>query len=174
MVASLAQRRWRALVGYAYLLTGSVAEAEDLVQDALVKVVLRGRAGTDLYEAEAYARQAVLTVFLDGQRRRTRWARIAPVLDHEHRSRSGTDPGPGVAAKVDLHAALARLSARERACVVLRHLEDLSVAETAERLGVSQGAVKKYTSTAMARLEGTLGPVSAPSETSAIEGSVTR
>ncbi|MCU1432319.1 MAG: polymerase, sigma-24 subunit, subfamily [Actinotalea sp.] len=73
---------------------------------------------------------------------------------------SGDSRGAGgaVASRVDLHAAPATLPARERACVVLRHLEDLSVAETAERLGVRPGAVKKYTSTAMARLEGTLGP----------------
>lgn len=44
VVATLARERWGALVGYAYLLTGSIGDAEDLVQDALVKVVVRGAA----------------------------------------------------------------------------------------------------------------------------------
>lgn len=55
--------------------------------------------------------------------------------------------------------ALAGLSPRERACVVLRHLEDLGVAETADLLGISTGAVKRYTSDGIERLEARVGPV---------------
>ena len=169
-VEALAQERWAALVGYAHLLTGSRADAEDVVQDALVKVVLRGRAGVDLDAAEAYARRAILTVFLDRDRRRRRWARASTAqMPADH----GRDPAGPTAARLDLQAALALLSPRERACVVLRHLEDLSVAETAAHLGVSTGAVKKYTSTAMARLEATLGPLETH-ETAAVDRTVNR
>ena len=53
--------------------------------------------------------------------------------------------------------ALAALSPRERACVVLRQMEDLSVVETASALGLSEGAVKRYTSDGLARLNAALG-----------------
>jgi DNA-directed RNA polymerase specialized sigma24 family protein len=68
-VAALARERGRALVGYAYLLTGNLRDAEDLVQDALVKTMVRARSGVDLDAAEAYVRRAVLTTFVDGHRR---------------------------------------------------------------------------------------------------------
>lgn len=158
VVAELATHRWRALVGYAYLLTGSMTDAEDVVQETLVKVVVRARGGSDLHAAEAYARQAVLTVFLDRTRRSTRWRARRHMLRPDAQ-RHVPDPALGTARSLDVRAALALLSPRERACVVLRHVEDLSVAETAERLGVSPGAVKRYTSDAVARLETLLGPI---------------
>lgn len=58
--------------------------------------------------------------------------------------------------RVVLGDALAGLTARQRACVVLRHLEGLSVAETATTLGVSHGTVKSTTSDALARLRSRL------------------
>ena len=57
----------------------------------------------------------------------------------------------------DVVDALGRLTPRQRACVVLRHLEDLSVAQTADQLGLSQGAVKRYTSEAAATMQRLLG-----------------
>ena len=57
----------------------------------------------------------------------------------------------------DVVRALAALSPRERACVVLRQMEDLSVVETASALGLSEGAVKRYTSDGLARLNAALG-----------------
>lgn len=53
----------------------------------------------------------------------------------------------------DLRSALAMLSPRQRACVVLHYYEDLSVAQVAEVLGCAPGAVKRYLSDARARLE---------------------
>lgn len=158
-VAALARERGRALVGYAYLLTGSVRDAEDLVQDALVKTMLRSRSGLDLDVAEAYVRRTVLTTFVDGHRRLRRWRDAVPRLGHE-----STVPVPDtadrVSAQVDVRAALSTLPRRERACVVLRYYDDLPVADIAETLGVSVGSVKRYLSTGTRRLEGLLGPVS--------------
>ena len=69
------------------------------------------------------------------------------------RSSHDDDRLPGA----DVVRALATLSPRERACVVLRQMEDLSVVETASALGLSEGAVKRYTSDGLARLNAQLG-----------------
>jgi RNA polymerase sigma-70 factor (ECF subfamily) len=158
VVAALARDRGQALVGYAYLLTGSVKDAEDLVQDALVKTVLRARSGLTVEIAEAYVRRAVLTTFIDGHRRLRRWRDAVPRLGHES-TLPVPDTADRVTAQVDVRAALATLPRRERACVVLRYYEDLPLAEIAETLGVSVGAVKRYLSNGTHRLEGILGAV---------------
>ncbi len=152
----IVRTRRRALVGYAYLLTGDVAEAEDLVQDALFRTFRRGRAATDFALAESYVRRAVLSGFLDGTRRRRRWDGVRHLL-------APPDPAdrvePVVEARVDVVEALGVLAPRERACVVLRHFSDLTVRDVAERLSLSEGTVKRYLSDANAKLTARLGPL---------------
>ena len=72
----LVQVRGHALVRYATYLTGDRRQAEDLVQDALVRAFGRTRPLRDAAAAETYVRQAILSVFLDGHRRRTRWVAV--------------------------------------------------------------------------------------------------
>lgn len=57
----------------------------------------------------------------------------------------------------DVANALARLSPRQRACVVLRFYEDLPVRDIADQLGCSEGSVKRHLSDAMKRMAATLG-----------------
>ena len=155
----LVRTRGAALVGYAYLLCGDRREAEDLVQDALVKTFVRGRAGLRADSAEAYVRRAVLTTYVDGFRRRQRWAAVRHLLAHDDvRDARGSTEAP-VADRVDVAAALRALSPRERACVVLRFYEDLTVAGIAEALSLSEGAVKRYLSDGVRRMEAQLGPM---------------
>lgn len=145
----LARTRGPALVGYGYLLTGELHAAQDLVQDALVRTFARHRAGADAERLESYVRQAMLNIYRDAYRKRRTWFGVRPLVAE----RAVYGPPDVVAAeKVDVHNALARLSPRERACVVLRHYEDLTVPEIAARLDVSEGAVKRYLSDARARL----------------------
>jgi RNA polymerase sigma-70 factor (sigma-E family) len=159
VVESLIATRGRALTGYAYLLCGNLDDAEDLVQDALVKTFSRRRAGLELDSAEAYVRRSILTVYLDGWRRRGRWA----ARRHLAAGPSASD-GPEVPTgdRLDVVAALRRLPRQQRACVVLRFYEDLTVAEIAQRLAVSEGAVKRYLSMGVHSLEGVLGPIQPP------------
>ncbi|MDF2807161.1 MAG: hypothetical protein K0S43_2107 [Cellulosimicrobium sp.] len=154
----IVRARRRALVGYAYLLTGDVADAEDLVQEALFRTFRRGRAATDFALAESYVRRAVLTGFLDGTRRRRRWDGVRHLLAPP----APTDLlEPAVEARVDIVGALSVLTPRERACVVLRYFSDLTVRDVAERLSLSEGTVKRYLSDANAKLAARLGPVRA-------------
>ena len=143
VLEEVVRTRRGALVGYANLLVLDRAEAEDLVHEALVRTFARRRALPDARAAEAYVRSAIRTVFLDTARRRGRWGERVHLLVRD-------DPGRGpddiAVAGLDVRAALRALPPRERACVVLRHLDDLTVADVAAELGLSQGAVKRYLS----------------------------
>lgn len=156
----LVRERGQALVGHAYLLTGDVRDAEDLVQDALVKV-FSGRRGADQVDsAEAYVRRAIHTLYIDGFRRRRHWASIrhlTAVREDSPPDGPHAPPELVVGNRLALAQALATLSPRERTCVVLHHVEDLPVAEIADRLGLSTGAVKRYLSDARAALRTHLG-----------------
>lgn len=149
----LARERGPALVGYAFLLTGDLHAAQDLVQDALVSTFSR-RQRDDVEFVEAYVRRAILNTYLNSRRRNQRW-RDRMHLVAQDESHGG--PEAIVADRADVHAALARLSPRERACVVLRHFEDLTVHEIALRLELSEGAIKRYLSDARHRLAPMLG-----------------
>jgi len=154
----LARERGEALTRYAYLLTGETAAAQDLVQDALVKVLVRARAGTDVEALEAYVRTAIATLFVDGHRRRRTWVSRRHLLVEDDLAHG---PETGDADRLDLRAALATLGRQERAAVVLRYYEDLTVPEIADRMGLAQGTVKRYLANAVRRLEQRLGPVAA-------------
>jgi RNA polymerase sigma-70 factor (ECF subfamily) len=155
-MSTLARERGKALTGYAYLLTGDLAAAEDLVQDALIKTFLRRRTALVVDAAEGYVRRAILTTFIDDGRRRRRWDERRHLLAREETA-DGAEAS--VTEHADVQAALRALSPQQRACVVLRFYDDLTVPEIADRLGLAAGTVKRYLSLAMAHLEGLLGPV---------------
>jgi len=157
VLATLARERGRALFGYAYLLTGQAHAAEDLVQEALVRTFARRRAGFTPDDAEAYVRRAILTTFLDDARRRQRWSGVRHLLGRH--DEPALDPAPAVGAVLDVRAALATLAPQERAAAVLRWCEDLTVPEVAARMGLADGTVKRYLSTAGHKLEALLGPL---------------
>ncbi len=148
-LARFARERGPALTGYARLLTGDLASAEDLVQEGIVRAWSRRRTGADIAWLEAYVRRAILNAYLDQYRReRKRRERIRLVPRDEH----PTSPETTAVDRADIEAALGRLSPRERACTVLRYYDDLTVPEIAHRLGVSEGSVKRYLSDAARRL----------------------
>ena len=130
-----------ALLRTAYLLTGQHADAEDLVQAALIKAVPHWRKISD--NPEPYVRRILARESVSRWRRR-RWREIAsddlPETAHHD---------PDTAAKEDLRRALASLAPRQRAVIVLRYFEDLSEAETADALDVAVGTVKSQTRDAL-------------------------
>ncbi len=155
-LADLVRERGSALVGHAFLLCGDRREAEDLVQDALVKVFAGRRRGVD--NLEGYVRAAVLSTYLDRYRRRRRWAGLRHLVGQPERL---VAPDEAAVEREDLTVALRALPPRERACVVLRFYEDLTVAQIAEVLSLAPGSVKRYLSDGIRRLEDTLGPLPA-------------
>lgn len=149
VVTELVAERGEALLRYATLLCGRRDDAADLVQDALVKTFGRLRNGFGVESAEAYVRRAILTTYIDRGRRITRWRGIAPL---EYRPDVLPAATPEVDLRLDLHEELAKLSPRERACLVLRYYDDLKVDDIAATLGISSGAVKRYLSDGLARM----------------------
>ena len=155
-MAALTAERGAALKRYAFLLCGNDADADDLVQEALVRAFAwPGR--HQAAEAEAYVRRILLNRFLDTRRRHRSWLKIRARL-------RGGDPVPdqagAVAAHADVRAALAGLSRRQRACAVLRYYEDLTIPQIAAVLGCSPGTVKRHLSEAHDRLARALaGPL---------------
>jgi RNA polymerase sigma-70 factor (sigma-E family) len=138
------EQLWRA----AWLLTGDAHRADDLVQTALLKAWPRWDRITSRGEPEAYVRRILYTTYLAWWRRR--WTGEVPTAVLPDAASRAVTPVDDDA--VDLAAALARLSRGQRAVVVARFFDDLSVAETARRLAVSEGTVKSQTARALAAL----------------------
>lgn len=146
----LMECRYAALLAYAAMLTaGDRASAEDIVHDAVIRVFSRGRGFDSIAHAEAYTRRAIMTVFLDRGRTRARLARtFARIAERDE-----TPERTGAVDDADhVRGLLASLSPRERACVVLRYYDDLSLAEIGETLGIAVGSVKRYLADASARM----------------------
>jgi len=159
-LTTVALERGPALVGYAYLLTGDLDSARDLVQEALVRVYGRPRTASDLAWVEAYLRRVILNTYLDACRRDRAWGRVRHLfVAPEAGPPEDADPAARTADQVDVQAALQTLTARERACVVLRFYDDLTVSGVADRLGISEGAAKRYLSDGVRRLGAVLGEV---------------
>ncbi|HEY3530580.1 MAG TPA: SigE family RNA polymerase sigma factor [Nocardioides sp.] len=133
----------------AYLMCGDWSLASDFVQEALIRVYrhwprLRGDA-----EARAYARKAVVSVVIDAKRRRS--STEVPV-DEIHDT-GGPDDADRSADRELLTRCLAQVPARQRACLVLRYYDDLSVSEVAAVLGISEGTVKSQTARGLETLQ---------------------
>jgi RNA polymerase sigma-70 factor (sigma-E family) len=133
----------------AYLLCGDWDQASDHVQEGLIRVYVAWPRLTRAGREYAYARKAVVSAFLDHARRRS--STEVPAEPDRNVS-SGQDVAESVAVRAALMSALADLPLRQRACVVLRYFDDLSIADTAAVLGCSEGTVKSQTSRALASL----------------------
>jgi DNA-directed RNA polymerase specialized sigma24 family protein len=79
-LADLAGGRGAALKRHAFLLCGNDAQADDLVQEALVRAFIRPRRVPGPGAAEAYVRVIMVNLFIDAARRHARWSRVAPLL----------------------------------------------------------------------------------------------
>jgi RNA polymerase sigma-70 factor (sigma-E family) len=138
----------------AYLLTGDRSLAEDLVQDAFVKLAGRFADLRDPGAFEAYLRKTVVNL-ARMHFRRTR-------LERAYLQRQNREPGPNatlpdVAAYEEMKRALLSLPHRQRAALVLRYYEDLSEAQIAEVLRCRPGTVKSLLSRGVRGLRAHIG-----------------
>lgn len=135
---------WRRHLRLAVLLTGDRWQAEELLQDSLVKMYERWRKLSKHDDLHAYLRRALANNNTSMWRRRRRENLVADVPDRA--SPAGADSG------VEAKRALMALPPRQRAVVVLRLYEDLSERQVAQVLGCSVGTVKSQYARALDKL----------------------
>jgi RNA polymerase sigma-70 factor (sigma-E family) len=140
------RERYGEVVRSMRLLTGDHARAEELTQEAFARACRHWRRVRTLDRPVAWV---YVTATNEARREWRREQRAAsnvtppPVVD---------DKAGRVATTVDVQAALAQLTARQRAAVVLRYVADLPIAEIAEVMGCASGTVKATLHQALAHM----------------------
>jgi RNA polymerase sigma-70 factor (sigma-E family) len=136
------------LLRMAYVLTRNLADAEDLLQAALAKTYQAWDRIEDRNAIDGYVRRAMVNTHISWWRRR----RVEEYPTDEIPDRAVSDYAADSELSDAVRRALDRLPSRMRAAVVLRYCEDMSEAQVAEVLGISQGTVKSTVSRAVAKL----------------------
>jgi len=137
----------------AYLLCGDWDRAEDIVQDTLTRLYVPWRRASRADSVDAYVRRSLVNAYLSEGRRPWRRERPTEFLPET----AYADPASSTDDRDDLRRALASLGASQRAVVVLRYWDDLSIEQTADALGCSTGNVKSQAARGLARLREVLG-----------------
>jgi RNA polymerase sigma-70 factor (sigma-E family) len=144
-------------VRLAFLLTHDRATAEDVAQEAFIRVAGRFRHLRSASSFDAYLRRTVINLCMS-HHRRERVARR--YLRREAERADGREPSespPDVETRDELRAAMAALPDRQRAALALRFYLDLSEQQTADTLGCSVGAARSLVFRAMETLRERIG-----------------
>lgn len=144
VVAHLYRTEYAAMVRLAGLLTGERDLGEEIAQDAFARLF---EVAARVDNPSAYLRTTVVNLSRSKIRRfviRRRHLPAAPA--------ASPSPEAGVASRLDLRMALAKLPARQREAVVLRYYGDLTDNQVSAAMGISAGAVKSHLHRAVAAL----------------------
>ena len=158
--AELIEAHEKVALRLAWLLTGNPADAEDAVQNGLVKAFF----ALDRFRPEAQLRPWLLRIVAnearEGRRSKTRRARLAVRLSEQQPvGNAAPSPQAAVVAAEErdrVLTAVEQLSERDRSVIVCRYFLDLSEQETACVLSIRRGTVKSRCSRALERLRGLL------------------
>jgi len=151
---TLYRAHYRSLVRLASLLVRDASTAEEVVQDSFVALQAAWWRIRDANKAFAYLRQAVINRSRAVLRRRAVADRYAPKSSPDVPSaEQGAMPQLECSAVI---SALRALPRRQCEALVLRYYGDLSVAQVAAAMGISQGAVKTHNSRALSSLRSAL------------------
>ncbi|WP_306214815.1 SigE family RNA polymerase sigma factor [Actinoplanes sp. RD1] len=141
--------RGKALLRFAYVLSGDAHLAEDLVQEVLARLHRRWDRIAAMDNVEAYVRTAIVRQFLSWRRRRAyREAVLADVPEPAGRG----DPQQHVAARDQMWQLLRGLPRAQRAVLVLRFYCDLPDDEIASLLGCGRSTVRSQAARALTRM----------------------
>jgi RNA polymerase sigma-70 factor, sigma-E family len=140
------------LLRMAHNLAGNPADAEDLLQAALIKTYLAWDRINDRRAIDGYVRRAMVNINISWWRRR----KLEEYPSDEIPEVPAPDSAVHGRAFELLEQALDRLPTRQRTAIMLRYYEDMTEPEIAEALGISIGTVKSTVSRAMAKLRGDL------------------
>jgi RNA polymerase sigma-70 factor, ECF subfamily len=143
--------RERMVLAAAWRLLGSVDDARDAAQEVFLRLFRQWPRLPADARIEAWLYRVTVNVCFDVRARRRATVEVPDDL---------TNQSPGAQAEIEarerrdmLIAALARLPERERTAIVLREIEELSTAEVAEAMGVSEATVRSQISMGRARLK---------------------
>ncbi len=147
----------------AFLLTGDLHTAEDLLQSAYARVLPRWQQVGRYDNPDAYVRRVMVSIRTSWWRRlRDREVLTGQLPQHQEQPGVGAAPGRDLAVDEgtldQVLRALRTLPRRQQVAVVLRHYCDLSEAETAAVMGISVGGVRSQASRGLAALRITLTP----------------
>lgn len=148
---AFARARVPELLRLGYTLTGDMALAEDLVQEALVRLAASWRRVRKVDDYEGYVRVTMVRLSVSWWRRRRR--EILSPAPRESAERDETWLGDDAARA---WSALAALPPRQRAVLTLRYRDDLDNQQIATLLGCSVGTVKSQASRALATMRATV------------------
>ena len=145
-VSALWRQHYRNMVRLAFLLTGSQAHAEDLVQDAFVSLQRRRR---PILDPLAYLRTCVVN-------RCRRW-RGREAMARARTVWRPTESGP-LDVSDDVADAVGRLPYKQRVAIVLRFHEDLSYAQIAEAMGCPVATARSHVHRGLVQLREMIEP----------------
>jgi RNA polymerase sigma-70 factor (sigma-E family) len=146
--------RGRALLRFAYVLSGDAHLAEDLVQEVLGRLHRRWDRITAMDNAEAYVRTAIVRQFLSWRRRRSAGEAVVAEVPEP----AGLDePQQRVLARDQMWQLLAGLPRAQRAVLVLRFYCDLADADIAALLDCRETTVRSQAARALARMRTMIG-----------------
>lgn len=158
LVVELFRTEGRSLVRLARLFVDDRDAAEDIVQEAFLRLARHAGKIESIDRAPAYLRSIVLNLARDHNRR--------GLVSLRHRAAAGrevdvVDDVGDQLARTEEHRvvleAVRKLPTRQRDCITLKYFEELSLAEIAATLGVSINSVKTHLLRAMAALDEKLG-----------------
>jgi RNA polymerase sigma-70 factor (sigma-E family) len=155
-VLDLYTEHYDSMVRLAYVVVSDVPAAEEIVQDTFLAMLTGSWQLREAEKALAYLRQAIVN-------RARSFLRHRGVVDKHQQKHSPDMPSAEHGALTLLErdavvSALRELSYRQREAIVLRYYAELSEAETASAMGISQGSVKSHVSRAMVALREALEP----------------
>ena len=144
----------RIALGAAARILGQGAAAEDVAAEALARLWLRWAKVADLDYRDTWLVRVTTNLALDQVKRREPTAAGAMF----------PDTADAVVLRDSVARALARLPRRQREVIVLRHLYDLSVLDTAKTLRISPNSVKRHQQRGLATVRRTVERTSGGSE----------
>ena len=149
---AVAQAQLPRLRRFARALTRDPHHADDLVQAGLERMYVAWPRTHTVADPGAYLRTIVVRQAISESRRPWRREHSTDVLPE-----TGHDGAAGTVLQLDLARALQSLTLKQRAIVVMRYVEDRSVGEVAQVMGIAEGTVKRQSADAVAKLRRTLG-----------------
>ena len=147
------RRHYRALLQLAVVMLGDRGAAEDAVQDAFVALHRHGAGLRDPEASEAYLRSAVLNRCRSWVRRQVTSRAPKPLMLVREQEQSAEDATIGRDEVGSLVAVMRTLARRQREVLACRYVLELSIAETAQLLQISEGSVKAHAHRGLQALE---------------------